>query len=106
MESTKLIITEKKPEQFSGDMLVYCLEQSQKGVLKCENATVQSWLEQAGSLEEFRAKSGKSLLFYPREIRKVVLFRQSVFWWWGWARLRGGKLMMSCGRGAVWLAVL
>lgn len=70
MDSTKLIVTEKKPEQFSGDMLVYCLEQSQKGVLKCENATVQSWLEQAGALEEFRGKPGESLLFYPQGDKK------------------------------------
>ena len=70
MESTKLLITEKKPEQFNGDMLVYCLEQSQKGVLKCENTTVQGWLKQAGSLEEFSAKSEESLLFYPQAENK------------------------------------
>jgi leucyl aminopeptidase len=70
VESTKLIITAKKPEQFSGDMVVYCLEQSRKGVLKCENATVQGWLEQAGSLEEFSANSGESLLFYPQAEKK------------------------------------
>ncbi len=66
MKSTKLILTEKKPEQFSGDVLVYCVEQLKKKVLKCNNAIVNSWLEKSGTLEEFSAKEGELLLFYPK----------------------------------------
>lgn len=74
MESTKLIITEKKPEQFSGDVLVYCVEQPGKGGCKCENATVNSWLENAGTLGEFSAKTGEFLLFYPQAEKKSGVF--------------------------------
>lgn len=66
MKSTKLILTEKKPEQFSGDLLVYCVEQLKKKALKCDNSIVNSWLEQSGTLEEFSAKEGELLLFYPK----------------------------------------
>ncbi len=65
MKSTKLLVTEKIPEQFTGDLLVYCIEKSQKGALQCENTTVSSWL-QAGSFGEFQAKTGELLLFYPQ----------------------------------------
>ncbi len=74
MESTKVIVTEKKPEQFSGDVLVYCIEQPQKGGFTCENATVNSWLENAGKLGEFSAKTGECLLFYPQLDKKSGLF--------------------------------
>ncbi len=74
MESTKVIITEKKPEQFSGDLLVYCIEQPGKGGFKCENATVNSWLENAGTLGEFSAKTGECLLFYPQADKKSGTF--------------------------------
>ncbi len=66
MESVKLMLSEKKSEQFSGDLLVYCIEQARKGVLKCASSAVQGWLEQIGPLGEFSAKSGESLLLYPQ----------------------------------------
>lgn len=72
METTQLMITEKKPEQFNGDLLVFCIEQPQKGKLKCENTTVQSWLENTGELGEFSAKMGESLLFYPQIDKKNI----------------------------------
>jgi leucyl aminopeptidase len=74
VETTKLTITEKKPEQFDGDLLVYCIEQPRKGKLKCENSTVQSWLENNGELGEFKAKTGESLLFYPQTDNKNNIF--------------------------------
>ncbi|MBW6519470.1 MAG: leucyl aminopeptidase [Desulfoarculaceae bacterium] len=74
MKSTKVIVTEKKPEQFSGDLLVYCVEQPKKGALKCDSSIVSSWLEQSGTLEEFRAKEGELLLFYPRIEKESVSF--------------------------------
>ena len=70
METTKLIVTEKKPEQFSGDLLVYGIEQAQKGALRCANAAVQGWLDQMGTLGEFSAKAGECLLFYPQADKK------------------------------------
>lgn len=74
MESTKLIVTEKKPEQFSGDLLVYYIELAKKSGFKCENTIVQSWLENSGTLGEFSAKSGESLVFYPQADKKNGTF--------------------------------
>lgn len=71
MEVTKLIVTEKKAEQFSGDLLVFCVEQDKKNkLLKCDNPMVRSWLEQQGSLAEFSAKEDEYLLLYPQAALK------------------------------------
>jgi len=66
VELTKLFVTEKKADQFSGDLLVFCVEQVEKKAFKCENAVIQGWLEQMGALDEFSAKEAECLLLYPR----------------------------------------
>lgn len=71
MDLTKLIVTEKKAEQFAGDLLVYCVGQaSKKKRLKCDNAMIQSLLEQLGPMGEFSGKEGECLLMYPQAVRK------------------------------------
>jgi len=67
---TKLIVTEKNGEQFAGDLLVYGVGQIEKKILKCDNATIQSWLEHVGSLGEFSGQEGECLLLYPRADKK------------------------------------
>jgi leucyl aminopeptidase len=89
VESTKVIVTEKKPEQFSGDLLVYCIEQPSKGGFKCENATVNSWLENTGTLGEFNAKAGECLLFYPQADKKSGVFSTKRLLVVGLGKLKG-----------------
>jgi len=71
VDLTKLIVTEKKAEQFTGDLLVYCVGQAAKNKgLQCDNAMVLSLLEQLGSMAEFSGKEGECLLLYPQSDRK------------------------------------
>ena len=92
MKSTKVIVTEKKAEQFSGDLLVYCAEQLKKGGVKCDNSIVSGWLKQNGTLEEFSAKEGESLLFYPQTDKKDNVFTAKRLLVVGLGRIEGKEL--------------
>lgn len=65
METTKLTLTEKKPELFKGDMLVFCAVQTESGAGRCEHPVVDNWLENTAELGDFKGKEGENLLIYP-----------------------------------------
>ncbi len=65
MESTKIILSGKKPAGFTGDLLIYHLNQSKRGKLKCANKTISALLKKSNIQEEFLAEEGDTLLLYP-----------------------------------------
>lgn len=73
MIPTKLILTRKKPETFSGDILVCCFEQDKKEKVKEGRAPVEKELKKAIALGDFKASEGDSLLLYPQVSEKQKL---------------------------------
>ncbi len=81
MEFTQFAMASEEPATFDGDMLVYCLTQSEKGFPGYERATGKI-LQNAFALGDFSGKAGEKILFYPEhgqvepEIRakRVVLY--------------------------------
>lgn len=66
MISAKLTLTRKKPETFSGDLLVCCFEQDKKEKVKEGAAPVGKELKKAIALGDFKGGEGSSLLLYPQ----------------------------------------
>jgi leucyl aminopeptidase len=67
MISTKLSVTRKKPELFSGDLLIYCLEQDKNEKVKVGSAPASKELEKAVVLGDFNGKIDDSILHYPQD---------------------------------------
>ena len=64
MKSTKIVVSQKKVEEYSGPLLVIFVARNTEGVLVCDSLpdpTVQ-WLQ---DLKEFTGKKDQSLLLYP-----------------------------------------
>lgn len=64
-ENHMVRMTDKKPEQYSGDMIIFLVKQEQKGGPLCGNSAVQEVLRRAWKTGDFVGKEGQSLLFYP-----------------------------------------
>lgn len=58
-------LSKTDPDQYTGDMLVYCVCQSDKKAPSCGDATVQKTLNQAFKSGDFSGKEGQTLLYYP-----------------------------------------
>ncbi len=70
MGSTKLTLTTKGPETFTGDLLIYCLEQDKKDKVKTGRTLVTKELKKAIALGDFKGNENDSLLVYPPNSRK------------------------------------
>ena len=64
MEFTQFAVATEDIGKFSGDMLVYCLVQSDEGFEKCDQAIGAS-VRNAFKLGDFSGKGGEELLLYP-----------------------------------------
>lgn len=53
------------PDQYAGDMLVYCVCQSDKKAPSCGDKAVRKTLNQAFEGGDFSGKEGQTLLYYP-----------------------------------------
>ena len=62
----KLILSRKKPETFTGDLLVCCFEQDTRDGIKDVQTPVKKYLQSATSLGDFKGNEGESLLLYPK----------------------------------------
>ena len=65
MASTKLTLSTKKPESFTGDLLIYCLEQDKKDKIKPGRTIATKELKNAIALGDFKGNANDSLLIYP-----------------------------------------
>lgn len=63
-------LSAKKPEQFAGDMLVYCIRQSKKRKISCNNRILDRVASTAASLKDFSGAEGETLLVYPEKKEK------------------------------------
>ncbi len=66
MISTKIILRRKKPETFTGDMLIYCPELNSKDKVNTIATPVTKELKEAIKLGDFTGKYGDTLLIYPQ----------------------------------------
>lgn len=66
MKSTKVSVTRKKPEQFTGDLLVYCIPQDKKEKPTALTGLCKKELQMAITLGDFKGKENETLLAYPR----------------------------------------
>lgn len=66
-------ISKKKPETFTGDMVVYFVKQEKKGGPRCENPLVQTMLKRAFKTGDYSGKEGQCFLFYPDYQKKSSL---------------------------------
>jgi len=81
MEFTQFEIASGKPEEFEGDMLVFCLLQSNKGFPGYKRDTGR-YLKKAFSLGDFSGKAGEKIFYYPEyhrtkpeiKAKRVVFF--------------------------------
>ncbi|MBU0961884.1 MAG: peptidase M17, partial [Proteobacteria bacterium] len=73
MTSTKLTLTRKKPETFSGDLLVCCFEQDKNEKIKVNRSPVENELKKAIALGDFKGTDGNTLVFYPQVSEKRKL---------------------------------
>jgi leucyl aminopeptidase len=65
MKATKVSITHKTPEQFSGDLLVYCIPQDKKKKPVALTGLCKKELQAAITLGDFKGKEDETLLVYP-----------------------------------------
>lgn len=72
MGTTKITATSKEIETYTGDLLVICVEQPEKGLPTCHEK-VQPLLIAALELNDFTAKLGNTLLIYPRLLQESAL---------------------------------
>ncbi len=72
MNTTKISVTSKNIEKYTGELLVVCIEQPEKGLPSCDER-VQPQMMAALELGDFTAKTGNVLLIYPGLLRIPVL---------------------------------
>ncbi len=67
----------KPPEHYVGDMLVYFVQQPEKGVPKCPDSRIKLMMQGAVKAGDFLGKEGQALLLYPelRGSRKKIVKR-------------------------------
>ncbi len=65
MKSAKVSITRKKPDQFTGDLLVYCIPQDKKEKPTAIAGLGKKELQTAIKLGDFKGKENETLLVYP-----------------------------------------
>lgn len=68
MKTTKLSLTRKKAEQFSGDLLVYCLYQDKEENLQGLKTQYAKELQNAVDLGDFKGKENETFLLYPPKL--------------------------------------
>ena len=56
---------QKKIAQYHGDIIVFFIQQPQKGAPRCDNPEVQKILSAAFAAHDFTGKAGQALMFYP-----------------------------------------
>jgi leucyl aminopeptidase len=66
MGSTKLTLTRKNPEDFNGDLLIYCLGLSNKDKVNIVPTPVDKELKKAIRLGDFKGNCCDTLLIYPQ----------------------------------------
>jgi leucyl aminopeptidase len=64
MEFTQFTVAAEDFRKFNGDILIYCLIQSDEGFWECDKAIGNS-LQKTYKLGDFSGKSGEQLIFYP-----------------------------------------
>ncbi|SLM30308.1 putative cytosol aminopeptidase [Desulfamplus magnetovallimortis] len=64
MKTTKVMVSEKKIEQYDGDLLVCFVPEAVDGELVC-NPLIQKEVSRAHEYGDFSGKTDKTLLFYP-----------------------------------------
>lgn len=72
MNTTKISVTSSNIEKYTGDLLVFCIEQPEKGLPGCDER-VQPQMMTALELGDFTAKTGNTLLIYPPLLQASVL---------------------------------
>ncbi|MEN8200486.1 MAG: leucyl aminopeptidase [Thermodesulfobacteriota bacterium] len=70
MVASKLTLTGKTPESFSGDLLIYCLARDKKEKVLSQPRLLGRELKKAIGLGDFKAKEEESLLLYPQGSHK------------------------------------
>ncbi|MBW1750949.1 MAG: peptidase M17, partial [Deltaproteobacteria bacterium] len=63
-------LSEKDPESFDGDLLVYFIPETGKKIVSCSNALVRVLLKQAWTSGDFTGKKGQTFLSYPVASKK------------------------------------
>ncbi|MCF8055103.1 MAG: leucyl aminopeptidase [Desulfocapsa sp.] len=80
MESTKISLIRKAPENYRGDLLVYCLHQDEKEKLVMGSTLATKELKKAVALGDFKGKESDLLHIYPQGTgRKKVLAGRILF---------------------------
>ncbi len=74
MKTTKLVLTRKKPEQFTGDLLVFCFIQDKNGKPKTTKTLCEKELQKAITLGDFSCKENETLLLYSERPGKEKVY--------------------------------
>jgi len=72
MNSTNLTLTKKHPGSFSGDLLVFCVQQNKKGRVTTRPALVSKELDNAIALGDFKADVNDSLMVYSNRVTNTT----------------------------------
>ena len=72
MDTTKISVTTKDIEKYTGDLLVLCVEQPEKGLPSCDER-VQPLMLAALELGDFTAKASNTLLIYPQLLKESLV---------------------------------
>ena len=70
-ENSMIKVSKKAPGEFSGDVLVYFVFETDKKTASCSNSAVRSYLKTAWKRGDFTGKKGQTLLMYPEGSAKA-----------------------------------
>lgn len=65
MERVRLSLSTKKLEDYNGDLLALCADQTNDATGRCHLALIDNWLEKAAEIGAFAGKEGEKLFYYP-----------------------------------------
>ncbi|MCI5222281.1 MAG: leucyl aminopeptidase [Candidatus Electrothrix sp. AR4] len=65
-----IVLDEKNPKLFTGDLLVYFISQTGGNTVRCPSKAVRRNLKHAWDTGDFIGKKGQTFLFYPRRSKK------------------------------------
>jgi leucyl aminopeptidase len=68
---TMIKLSRKNPEKYTGDMIAFCVWESEKNMPKCQNEAVQKIIDRASSVGDFIGKDGQMLLNYPEPVGQL-----------------------------------
>ena len=75
MKHTKISLTRKTPERFSGDLLVYCVPQNKNDKPKNIKGLCGTEFRKAVALGDFKGEEGNRLLAYGQEKNRALVNR-------------------------------